>query len=523
MSLTIGRRFKITIAVLCALMALVGAVVWQSLNSISTDAASLLTDVMPGVTYSAKIGAYNAQDFIVLQELAQDLDFDVRAAAKKEMADLGIKLAAVLKKYEAGIVAAKDREIYVRMTADRNAYASVRDKYVLMTDSGKLAQASDFISSDLSPAYLKYKADSDALIAFNASNGSDLSVAISGHAKRTNAIVIWFNLGALILGAGLSTFVMRAVDRSLLGISTALQTGAEETTAAANEVSSSSKLLADGASSQAAALEETSAQIEEITGMIKGNVGSAGLAKSLANETRNAADSGAASMEEMGKAMAAIKESAGSIAKIVKTIDEIAFQTNILALNAAVEAARAGEAGAGFAVVADEVRSLAQRSAQSARESADKIKESVDRSDRGVIISAKVASDFGVIVVKARKVDELLAAVAESSKQQNEAIVQVGRAISQMDEVTQSNAASAEETASTAERLDAQSAIMRDSVRDLRLLVASDDVLPQADANVVQGSARPSVPHRAASGKPTSARRPSGNAERQGAHEAQLV
>jgi methyl-accepting chemotaxis protein len=171
--------------------------------------------------------------------------------------------------------------------------------------------------------------------------------------------------------------------------------------------------------------------------------------------------------------MDAIKDSSANIAKIVKTIDEIAFQTNILALNAAVEAARAGEAGAGFAVVAEEVRNLAQRSAQSAKETAARIEDSVTRSEHGVIISAKVVESFDEIVTKARKVDDLIAEIATASNEQNEGIGQVTLAVSQMDKVTQSSAANAEETASASEELSAQAEMMRDNVRTLQALVGS--------------------------------------------------
>jgi methyl-accepting chemotaxis protein len=179
-------------------------------------------------------------------------------------------------------------------------------------------------------------------------------------------------------------------------------------------------------------------------------------------------------MGEMKQAMDGIKAASANIAKIVRTIDEIAFQTNILALNAAVEAARAGEAGAGFAVVAEEVRSLAQRSANSAKETAEKIEDSVARSEHGVQISAKVAQSLDEILDKARKVDGLVAEIATASNEQSQGIGQVTIAVSQMDKVTQGNAAGAEESASASEELSAQAELMRDSVHSLQKLVGGD-------------------------------------------------
>jgi methyl-accepting chemotaxis protein len=176
-------------------------------------------------------------------------------------------------------------------------------------------------------------------------------------------------------------------------------------------------------------------------------------------------------MQAMNTAMEAIKVSSDDIAKIIKTIDEIAFQTNILALNAAVEAARAGEAGMGFAVVADEVRNLAQRSAQAAKETAGKIEGAIAKTGQGVDISSKVAKTLNEIVTKARQVDELVAEVASASREQTQGITQINTAVGQMDKVTQSNAANAEESAAAAEELNAQASVMKESVTELLKLV----------------------------------------------------
>jgi methyl-accepting chemotaxis protein len=254
-------------------------------------------------------------------------------------------------------------------------------------------------------------------------------------------------------------------------VSDSLNDGSNQVASAAGQVSSSSQSLAEGASEQAASLEETSSSLEEMASMTKRNSANSQKANDLAKQARTAADKSVGDMQAMSAAMQAIKVSSDDIAKIIKTIDEIAFQTNILALNAAVEAARAGEAGMGFAVVADEVRNLAQRSAQAAKETAAKIEGAIGKTAQGVQISGKVAEALNEIVAKARQVDELAAEVASASREQTQGITQINTAVGQMDKVTQSNAANAEECAAAAEELNAQAETMKQSVGDLLKLV----------------------------------------------------
>jgi methyl-accepting chemotaxis protein len=278
-------------------------------------------------------------------------------------------------------------------------------------------------------------------------------------------------LVAVLLGSILAFFTVRGITHVVKDIARRLAAGADQTAAASGQISGASQSLAEGASEQAANLEETSASLEEINSMVKRNAEAADKAKVLASETRLAAEAGTVDMAEMNHAMNDIKTSSDDIGKIIKTIDEIAFQTNILALNAAVEAARAGEAGMGFAVVADEVRNLAQRSAQSAQETSAKIGAAIAKSERGVQISAKVATNFNEIAVKTRQVDQYVGEIATASKEQANGVDQVNIAVTQMDKVTQSNAANAEETASAAEELNAQAKSVQDAVIELERLV----------------------------------------------------
>ena len=250
-----------------------------------------------------------------------------------------------------------------------------------------------------------------------------------------------------------------------------LADGSAQVAEAAREVSTASQSLAEGASEQASALEETSASIEELSSMTAGNAENATHANNLMEETGRVVNEANNSMQDLTGAMRAITAGSEDMAKIIKTIDEIAFQTNLLALNAAVEAARAGEAGAGFAVVADEVRSLAMRSADSAKNTADLIDESIRRIKNGSEIVTKTNEAFERVLSGAKKVGELVSEIAAASQEQAQGIGQINKAVSSMDKVVQENAANSEESAAASEELSAQAIVMKELVGELTVLV----------------------------------------------------
>lgn len=330
------------------------------------------------------------------------------------------------------------------------------------------------------------------------------SIAAQTHLLRNGILIV--GLFVSVAASVLALAVIGSVIRPIQHVAGTLKEGAHQTASAAAQVSGASHTLAEGASEQAASLEETGASLQEISSTTQRNQRSSAQATDLAKETRAAAEAGASHMESMTLAIADIKTSSDEIAKIIQVIDEIAFQTNILALNAAVEAARAGEAGMGFAVVADEVRSLAQRSAQSAKETSTKIEAAIASTTRGVTISDKVAAELRSIVEKVRQLDRLITEVAGASKEQNQGIQQVTAAVSQMDKVTQGNAASAEESASAAEELRAQALAVHQAVLELVGIVdgkrgsdafeveSADDFTPSPADHIVRSSPTKKAP-----------------------------
>lgn len=281
------------------------------------------------------------------------------------------------------------------------------------------------------------------------------------------AAVIFMSVTGLIL----TVFITRAITKPLNLMIERLKSGADQTNNTVNRINEASQSLAEAASEQAASLEETSASLEEMSSMTQRNNDSAQEARQMANQTRQSAETGVADMDEMVKAVDAIKQSSDDISKIIKTIDDIAFQTNILALNAAVEAARAGEAGAGFAVVADEVRSLAQRSANAAKETAEKISEAIANSTQGVEISGRVSESLNTMLSKAEDMDGIVSQISDASAEQSQGIGQVNIAVSQMDQVTQKNAATSEETAAAAQELSGQASQLKGAVDELMTMV----------------------------------------------------
>ncbi|MDQ8187011.1 methyl-accepting chemotaxis protein [Pelagicoccus sp. SDUM812002] len=249
-----------------------------------------------------------------------------------------------------------------------------------------------------------------------------------------------------------------------------------------SQLSHSARELAQGASRQAASIEQTSASLEELSVTTKGNAHSAQEANEHASQARSISEQGAAEVETLTNAMDDIRQSSGSIATILKTIDEIAFQTNILALNAAVEAARAGGAGAGFAVVADEVRSLAQRSAKAAQETAKQVQEAVSSSERGSEISQSVANRLKDIFKRTCEVDRLVADITESSLQQSHGIEQISQAVTEIDKVTQLAASNASRTEDDSSELNRLSSRLVDALSEI------EDRLGQVHASDSQKS-----------------------------------
>ena len=278
---------------------------------------------------------------------------------------------------------------------------------------------------------------------------------------------------ALVIGILLAVFITRSITKPINVVIAGLTEGAGQVASASSQVSNSSQSLAEGAAEQAASLEETSSSMEEMGSMTRKNAENAGEADALSKEAKLVVDRANISMVELTTSMQDITTAGEETGKIIKNIDEIAFQTNLLALNAAVEAARAGEAGAGFAVVADEVRNLAMRAAEAAKNTANLIQGTIDKTKQGSELVAKTNQAFSEVAESTVKVGDLVSEIAAASQEQAQGIDQVNKAMTEMDKVTQQNAANAEESAAASEELSAQAETMQGFVADLVTLVGS--------------------------------------------------
>ncbi len=292
-----------------------------------------------------------------------------------------------------------------------------------------------------------------------------------GAYRFTGIVQVGLVAFALACGLVLMWTIGRAVTGPLRKVIAGLTSASQEVTHGAVQVAGAGQGLAEGASEQAAAIEETSSSLEEMASMTRQNANHAAEADQLMQSANQVVEKANTTMSRLNGSMTEIIQASQETSKIIKTIDEIAFQTNLLALNAAVEAARAGEAGAGFAVVADEVRNLAMRAAEAARNTATLIEGTVKKIQDGSDLVRNTDEAFSEVTASTSKVGQLVSEIAAASREQAQGIDQINTAVTEMDKVTQSNAANAEESAAAAETMRVQARELLAYVDDLEALV----------------------------------------------------
>jgi methyl-accepting chemotaxis protein len=478
---TITRRITAGLGVLLLMLVLISALALVRIASLRSSVGGLADEALPSVVLLGEVAAQVQRQQLDRSLLLEALPEEAQAL-KADIAALEEKVVAALSRYERDFISDEEsRRLYAPIREAHEAIVATRTKIdALERDSGgdefkQLIEQQRLITEVQDPNYTRFLTAVQAAAASSYTRGQ----TIAETSRAQTSVTMWLlgisSLLAVVIAGALAWITVRRISAALGGITVDLHRGARHTASAARQVSIASQTLAGGATEQAAAIEETSSSLEEMSTMIRATADNSQKAKELASEARAQAGAGMGTMSLMSEAMQEIGAASADVSKIVKNIDEIAFQTNILALNAAVEAARAGEAGAGFAVVADEVRSLAQRSAAAARETADKIDVAIQSARRGAERSTEVARSLKEISDKVVATDMLVAEIATAAREQAHGLSQVNSAISQMDLIAQSNAASAEQSATAAERLDAQAATLRQTVFQLEGLVGRSD------------------------------------------------
>lgn len=472
--LTLGYRIGLGFVLLALVFAGLISVLAMRTARNKALAERLVTESVPGALVAANLESEARRALSLVLEHVLALDSTEWKAIEVQMAEQKEHVNGLINGYEASIRSEEERALFLAVKKARAEYLAVRDTEVLPPSRRMEAKkATDALQADLKPAFENYRVAVVALKSYNETRATEAAATIHQGAIRSLEIAVTGCLAAFLVAGIAGGWIVRSSTKLLKRAATRIQEGATQVSAAASQVATSSQTLASGSSEQAASLEETSASLEEISGMAAQGSENARKAQSVASEARVSADTGAEKVRLMQQAMTSIQASSEAVSEIAKTIEGIAFQTNILALNAAVEAARAGEAGAGFAVVAEEVRALAQRSTVAARETMEKIETSRARCKEGVDLTAQVSTDFERIAARTREVDQLVGELVRSSDEQRTGIGQVNQAGQRMSEVTQRTAATAEECASASEQLTAQARTLEETVGELNQLAGA--------------------------------------------------
>lgn len=471
---TIGEKLYAGMGILLLLTVLEGGVaVWGSarvaadINSVTTRSAELQRTL---AIYTSLFKIESSVKSMLWAGL--DNDQALYAAEKKKSLDEFEVASAAVDALSISLAGRGDQAVAATLRQKLEEWKRLHGSIVELGETGRVAEALETLNKKATPLFrsAEESAQSIANQMFKATDDATLSLS-SSRSRSLTAMVIAI---ALVVGA-LVAWLVRSINSSLRGMSRELGEGGQLVVEASAQMSASAQSMSQGAAEQAASLEETSASMEEIAAMTRTNADNSQQAATLMGEAARVLDQSNQSLADMVGAMNSIKESSNRVSKIIKTIDEIAFQTNILALNAAVEAARAGEAGMGFAVVADEVRNLAQRSAQAARDTTVLIEGAIASSGEGSQRVAQAAESFAAITARVTEVKRLVDSVSVASGQQAHGIEQVLQGIRQMEKVTQTTAATAEESAAASEQLSAQAGMTMRLVERLESMVGQVD------------------------------------------------
>lgn len=472
-TMTIGRKISLACGALVALTVILSAVAIFNVSRVNSAVNLIRVDALPGLESSARFsGLLQKQQALVLRHILEETP-EKKSRVDAELLEVEAKFRADMKAYTGTITTAHDRELFEKIVGSYEHVGRAWAKVLPLSRDSRTREATALWTEEGVPSVEETGKNLDSLVEMGRSDGDGFVGAAVEAGASARFWALSFLVFSVISGLALSYFIIRGINQALNEAVGELREGAEQVSSASGQVSGSSQSLAQGASQQAASLEETAASSEEMASMTRKNAENSQQAAEFMHDVSQSVTAANTTLGDMMTSMEEIGASSGKISKIIRVIDEIAFQTNILALNAAVEAARAGEAGMGFAVVADEVRNLAQRSAQAAKDTAALIEDSILKSGEGSRKLGEVAASIRAITGSSDKVKTLVDEVDASSKEQAQGIEQISRAVSQMDEVTQRTAANAEESAAASQQLSAQSQALLKVIGHLEALIGT--------------------------------------------------
>jgi len=492
--MTIGKKLALTCGGLIGAAAVLSVVAIGGLQRLDEKTQLIVADPLPGIaTITQARSAFLRLRGDVWQHLAMP-NAEAKEKCERSIGTEAEDLEKALKLYEPTITTEGDRALFTKIRGSWEAYHQRVPAVLELSRAGKSAEAAAMYIGELGVIRDTLLAALKDEVELNKARGDQLAV----ESQATYRSGLWLLVSLLVVcgaaGSGLAFYIVRGISGILRQTVNELKAGSDQVAGASSHITASSHSLAQGASEQAASLEQTSASTEEINSMARKNSENSREAAGLVTESERKFSEAKTRLDEMVVAMDGIGKSSDKISKIIKVIDEIAFQTNILALNAAVEAARAGEAGMGFAVVADEVRNLAQRCAQAAKDTSGLIAESIGKAHDGKVKVNDVSEAVRAVTEDMGRVKVLVDEVSTSSEEQARGIDQIAQGVAQMGKVTQSAAATAEESASAAAELSAQAETVKTVIDKLVSLVDSDarvtDSRRGVDAPVAKVAAR---------------------------------
>jgi methyl-accepting chemotaxis protein len=509
-NLRIGYRLGLSFGLIAILLAIIAALTFARIGSLNDNINFTNNNRYPQTVLAHRIKD-KVNEATLSMRNALLMSDPVQIKAEIDSIETGAKIIVASIEALQKLAANDEDKAYMQSLIEaRGKFVTARTHFAGLVAQNQMDQARVSLLTEVTPAQLAYTTSLDKLAdhqdklmrAVSEQSGADASktkiliLALALAALAISAVVAWYatltittplenaiQIARRVAGGDLSGEILISstdetgqllsalndMKEGLINIVTQVRRGTESIAAASTEIAAGSRDLSSRTEEQASSLEQTAAAMEQLTSMVKKNAESAGDASHTAAGASDTASAGGVAVGKVIGTMTSINESSRKIVDIISVIDGIAFQTNILALNAAVEAARAGEQGRGFAVVASEVRSLAQRSASAAKEIKTLIADSVNKVDSGTQLVEQAGGTINEVVSNVYKVSGIVADITAASKEQSIGIEQVHRAITQMDEITQQNAALVEQAATALQALQAEAAKLAEVVSIFKL------------------------------------------------------